>query len=93
MNMLRRFMTAASYRSYQCWAFSTSAKIPTKGREEPDDEKLILPSLRKFVNRPTVAMQMPDMTRRYAVSDAPLIPSYFLGKLQLVWFYDVSNII
>ncbi|KAL5103559.1 Complex I assembly factor ACAD9 mitochondrial [Taenia crassiceps] len=76
-------MTSASYGSYRRWPFSTSAKIPGLREEEPDDEKLILPSLKKLVNRSTVAMTMPDMTRKYAVSDAPLIPSYFLGKLQL----------
>ncbi|VDM31205.1 unnamed protein product [Hydatigera taeniaeformis] len=82
MTMLRRVMTVASHRSRRL-AFSTRARIPTSNQEKSDDEKLVLPSLKRLANRSTVAMQMPNMTRKYAVSDAPLIPSYFLGKLQL----------
>ncbi|EUB56162.1 Acyl-CoA dehydrogenase family member 9 [Echinococcus granulosus] len=67
----------------RCVFFSTAAETPTASQKELDDERLILPSLKKLVNHSKVAMQMPDMTRKYAVSDAPLIPSYFLGKLQL----------
>nr|CDS24846.1 acyl coenzyme A dehydrogenase family [Echinococcus granulosus] len=82
--MLHRVMAIASRRGHQrCVFFSTAAETPTASQKELDDERLILPSLKKLVNHSKVAMQMPDMTRKYAVSDAPLIPSYFLGKLQL----------
>ncbi|CDS35579.1 Acyl-CoA dehydrogenase family member 9, mitochondrial [Echinococcus multilocularis] len=82
--MLHRVMAIASRRGHQhCVFFSTTAETPTASQKELDDERLILPSLKKLVNHSKVAMQMPDMTRKYAVSDAPLIPSYFLGKLQL----------
>nr|CUU99619.1 hypothetical transcript [Hymenolepis microstoma] len=76
-----RMMLSSSRNGSQRWRFmSSTSKSPSL---EVPEEKLVHPSLKNFVNRTAIAMQMPDMRRKYAVSDAPLIPSYFLGKLQL----------
>ncbi|KAM3172021.1 hypothetical protein ACTXT7_015406 [Hymenolepis weldensis] len=81
-NTVRRMMLRTSRKGSQRWRFM-SATAKSSGLEGPEEEKLIHPSLKNFVNRNAIAMQMPDMRRKYAISDAPLIPSYFLGKLQL----------
>lgn len=85
-NTVRRMMLSTSRKGSQRWRFM-STTMKSSGLEGPEEEKLIHPSLKNFVNRTAIAMQMPDMRRKYAISDAPLIPSYFLGKLQLVWFW------
>ena len=84
--LLRKAISDPARRLSQRWNFLSTLAAPSKqpAPEDIDDEKLVLPSLKKLVNQTTALMQMPDMTRKYAVSTAPLIPSYFLGKLQLV---------
>ncbi|BHF59217.1 acyl-CoA dehydrogenase [Sparganum proliferum] len=62
----------------------SSGKVSTPGQKRlPDDEDQVSPTLKKFFNKTQIAMQMPLMTRKYAVSNAALIPSFFLGQLQL----------
>lgn len=87
-NIIRRIMLTSTRKGSHRWRFVSTSTVnsSTPGLEASNEETLVHPSLKNFVNRNAIAMQMPDMRRKYAISDAPLIPSYFLGKLQLVRF-------
>uniref|UniRef100_A0A5K3ES15 Acyl-CoA_dh_1 domain-containing protein n=1 Tax=Mesocestoides corti TaxID=53468 RepID=A0A5K3ES15_MESCO len=78
--MIRRVVPSVQM-SLNHWRFLSTSKRPAL--DQTDEERLISPSLKKFFNRTSIAMEMPNMTRKYAESNASLIPSYFLGKLQL----------
>ncbi|VDL94327.1 unnamed protein product [Schistocephalus solidus] len=65
------------------FAASGGAVATPEQKSLPDDESQVSPTLKKYFNKTRIAMQMPMMTRKYAVSNAALIPSFFLGRLQL----------
>uniref|UniRef100_A0A0X3PEC4 Acyl-CoA dehydrogenase family member 9 n=1 Tax=Schistocephalus solidus TaxID=70667 RepID=A0A0X3PEC4_SCHSO len=65
------------------FAASGGAVATPEQKSLPDDESQVSPTLKKYFNKTRIAMQMPMMTREYAVSNAALIPSFFLGRLQL----------
>ncbi|VDK87469.1 unnamed protein product [Dibothriocephalus latus] len=54
---------------------SSSSEVTTSGQKRlPDDDAHVSPTLKKYFNQTRLAMQMPMMTRKYAVSKAALIP-------------------
>lgn len=82
LTCVRMVGTRAAHHLQKRLASTTSKSVPKLG--ETEEEMFVSPSLKKFFNRTSIAMQTPDMTRKYAESSAPLIPSFFLGKVQLV---------